>query len=138
MMLAGIFAGITYLTKGVMGWFFIVGGLAGLAWRFYYMRWKVFSDRYYLVAIGIFGAFVGFWSARNLALFWDGSTKGALTAWQSSAFFAAASQTALSHPADLAFILVARIPLFVALFLLTGAAWLPELRKLPKISDEHY
>lgn len=138
MVLAGIFAGAAYLTKGVLGWFFLVAGLAGLAWRFHFMRWRVFKDRYYLAAIGIFGSFVAFWAVRNLVHFWDGSAAGLLDAWQSSAYFSLATQAAVAHPLDLAFILVARIPLYVAFFLLIGLFWLRDFRRMPKLSDEHY
>lgn len=138
MVLAGLFAGLTYLTKGVMGWFFILGGLGGLAWRFHFMGWNVFKDRYYLAAIAIFGSFVLGWSGRNLAHFWDGKPEGLLTAWQSSEFFSLAAQRAAAAPADLLFILAVRVPLFVGLFLLSAGVWEKELRRLPKISDEHY
>ena len=138
MVLAGFFAGVAYLTKGVMGWFFLIAGLAGLAWRFHYVRWRVFRDRHYVVAILIFGSFVVGWATRNLVRFWDGSASDVLTAWQSSAYFAITSAEAVSRPGDLAFVLLARIPLYVLFFLFFGAFWVRDLRRMPKMSDEHY
>ena len=99
--LAGFLAGVAYLTKGVMGWFFLIAGLAGLGWRFHYMGWRVFRDRHYLAAIGIFGAFVAVWAGRNLARFWDGSLGGLLSSWQSSAYFAISTDRAAASPGDL-------------------------------------
>lgn len=138
MVLAGLFAGIAYLTKGVLGWFFLIAGFAGLAWRFHYLGWRVFKDRYYIAAIGIFAGFVVGWATRNLAHFWDGSAARLLNAWQSSEYFSLATQQALAHPLDLAFILIVRIPLYTGFFLVIGIFWLRDFRRMPKISDEHY
>jgi dolichyl-phosphate-mannose-protein mannosyltransferase len=137
MLLAGLFAGIAYLTKGVLGWFFLIAGIAGLAWRFHYLRWRVFRQVHYLAAIAIFGGFVALWSLRNLVRFWDGSAVSLLTAWQSSAYFAGATNEALHSPGDLLFILAVRIPLYAGLFLFLGAWWLKELRGSLTLSDEH-
>jgi len=136
--LAGLFAGLAYLTKGIMGWFFLIAGIAGLAWRFHYIRWRVFKDRYYIAAILIFGAFVGAWAGRNLARFWDGSAVELLTAWQSSGYFARATSEAAADPLALAYVLALRIPFYAGVFLFFGAYWIRELRATPKISDEHY
>lgn len=138
MVLAGVFAGIAYLTKGVMGWFFLIAGLSGLAWRFHYIRWRVFKDKYYIAAILIFAAFVAAWSLRNLTRFWDGSAAGLLTAWQSSAYFARATDEAAANPLALAFILAVRLPFYVGLFLLLGIYWLKDFRRMTRITDEHY
>ncbi len=48
------------------------------------------------------------------------------------------SAEAASRPWDLAFVLLARIPLYVLFFLFLGAFWLRDLRRMPKVSDEHY
>src|SRR5207247_2887141 len=58
-LVAGVAAGLAYLTKSSVGPFFLVAGLAGFSWRFRFVRWAVFRDRAYLAAIGIFGAFRG-------------------------------------------------------------------------------
>ncbi|HEX9710138.1 MAG TPA: glycosyltransferase family 39 protein [Candidatus Thermoplasmatota archaeon] len=136
--LAGLFAGMAYMTKGVMGWFFLIAGFAGLAWRLHFMGPRVLRDRYYLAAILVFGAFVAVWSARNIGHFWDGDPAGLLSAWQSSEYLHLAETTAAAHPGDLAFVMGARAPFFAGLFLLAGGMWLNRLRRLPKLSDEHY
>lgn len=63
---AGVFAALGYLTKSSMGPFFVLAGLGGLAWRFYYVRWRVFTDRYYLLAAALFAATVFMWAGRNV------------------------------------------------------------------------
>jgi len=40
--LAGLCAGIGFLTKSGIGYFFLITGVAGFLWRFYYMKWRVF------------------------------------------------------------------------------------------------
>lgn len=67
--LGGVFAALSYLSKASMGPFFILAGVGGLAWRFYYMRWRVFQDKYYLAAAAIFGATVVAWGYRNVLRF---------------------------------------------------------------------
>lgn len=64
--LAGIFAGLGYLAKASMGPFFLLAGGAGFLWRFLYVRWRIFQDRWYLLAAGIFALFVLPWAARNV------------------------------------------------------------------------
>lgn len=64
--LAGVFAGLGYLAKASMGPFFLLAGAAGFLWRFAYVRWAVFRDRWYLLAALIFATFVLPWAARNL------------------------------------------------------------------------
>ena len=136
--LAGLFAGIAYLTKSSVGWFFLVAGVAGFLWRFHYVRWAVLRNRHYLLAIAIFASFVIAWSLRNLSLFWDGSWTSLFTAWQGSAYFANATGRAAADVGGLAFILAVRAPFYLLLFLFVGGYWLQHLRRTPKVSDEHY
>ncbi len=133
---AGLFAGLGYLTKSSMGWFFIIAGLAGFAWRFYYVRWAVFRDRYYLGAIGIFAAFFSIWALRNIIRFWDGTFWGLFTAWQTSAYTSYVFGEAVSRPADLLYILFPRLIFFALIFLGTAVFWLKELKNAPKL-EEH-
>jgi 4-amino-4-deoxy-L-arabinose transferase-like glycosyltransferase len=63
---AGLFAGMGYLTKASMGPFFLLAGAGGFAWRFYYVRWRVFRDQWYLLAGCLFALFVVPWAARNV------------------------------------------------------------------------
>lgn len=66
-LLAGLFAGLSYLSKASMGPFFLLAGLAGFAWRFHYVRWNLFRDRHYLAAAALFLSFVLTWGWRNVA-----------------------------------------------------------------------
>ncbi len=133
---AGLAAGLAYLTKSSVGPFFLIAGLAGFAWRFKFVRWKVLRDRWYLAAITVFGALAGGWALRNLAAFWDGTPRGLLTDWQTSAWFSQATSNALAHPLDLGFMLAARLPFFLGLFLLAAGPWWREIRGLPLLRDE--
>jgi hypothetical protein len=85
--LAGICAALGFLTKSSLGYFFIITGLAGFLWRFYYMKWRVFKNKNYLIAIILFLALVLAWAARNLYLFWDGTLSDFFAASQPSEYF---------------------------------------------------
>ncbi len=135
-LVAGLTAGLAYLTKSSVGPFFLIAGVAGFAWRFRFARWAVFRDRAYLGAIGIFATVAGAWAVRNLSLFWDGTPAGLLTAWQTSGLFSREWPVALGNPAEYLWILAVRLPFFAALFLLVAAPWWRELRALPLLSDE--
>jgi hypothetical protein len=82
--LAGLTAALGCLTKSSFGYFFIVAGLTGFLWRFYYMRWRVFKNKNYLLAIVIFFALLLVWTARNLHHFWDGTFLNLFAAVQPS------------------------------------------------------
>ncbi len=84
---AGICAGIGFLTKSGIGYFFLFTGIAGFSWRFYYMKWHVFKNKNYLIAIAVFLIIVLAWTARNLYLFWDGTLPNFFAASQSSDYF---------------------------------------------------
>ncbi len=84
--LAGLFAGLGFLTKSSMGYFFLLTGIAGFLWRFYYMKWRVLKNKNYVIAIVIFLAFVLTWTARNLYHFWDGTFADLLVASQPSQY----------------------------------------------------
>ena len=114
---AGVFAGIGYLSKASIGWFFLIVGLGGLAWRVAFRGWAVLGNRWYWAAIGIFAVPVLAWSLRNVALFWDGSVLGLLDAWQTSEYIARLLADAFREPGLLAAGLIARLPI-TAFFLL--------------------
>jgi len=135
-LVAGLAAGIAYLTKSSVGPFFLIAGLAGFAWRFRFVRWKVFQDRAYLAGIGIFTVFSAGWALRNLSWFWDGTPAGLLLSWQTSEYFSSATKTAFAQPADYLWILAVRLPFFAGLFLLVAAPWWREIRSLPLLRDE--
>jgi hypothetical protein len=81
---AGLTASLGYLTKSSFGYFFIIAGLAGFLWRFHYMRWRVFKNKNYLLAIALFFALLLAWTARNLYHFWDGTFLGLFEVAQQS------------------------------------------------------
>lgn len=129
--LAGLLAGLGYLAKSSLGPFFIVAGLAGLAWRLRWRGWKVLRDPAYLTAIACFVAILATWSLRNWLLF---------GAWQTSAHLQAAYAHALAHPAPwLALSLVTFVFYATAgyLVLLGLGPWLWRVMDIPKLESEH-
>jgi len=134
-LVAGLAAGLASLTKSSVGPFFLVAGLAGLAWRFRFAGRAVLHDRAYVGAIAIFAVLSGAWAVRNLAWFWDGTARTLLSSWQTSAWFSQATAAAFADPGALAGILAVRAPFFAALFLLVAAPWWRELRRLPVARD---
>jgi len=129
--LAGLFAGMTYLAKASMGYFFIIAGLGGLGWRFYYMRWDVFRNRHYLLGIALFGMLVGGWSLRNIMMFgWPN--------WETSSYISKATSTAMGEGAG-AFLgqAVLMLLFFLAIMAKYSLPWYKELwRTISKIKKE--
>jgi hypothetical protein len=128
---AGILAGLGYLTKSSMGYFFIIAGLGGLAWRLHWKGWKVLKDPAYVAAIAAFGALVAFWALRNLLLF------GSL---ETSHHISAAYHHALAHPLRWGFLALVTFVFYATVGYLAYLAllpWLPKLAKMPKLESEH-
>jgi membrane protein DedA with SNARE-associated domain len=127
---AALFAALGYLTKSSMGYFFIIAGLGGLAWRLHWRGWRVLRDPAYLTAIALFGATAAWWAWRNWSLF--GS-------WETSTHLSAAYHNALAHPVDWALLLVFSF-LFLSvvgyLVFMAVLPWLPLLARTPKLSSE--
>ena len=67
--LAGLFAGLAYLSRASVGYFFVVAGMGGLLWRLYHRGWAVLANRWYLLAIALFGGIGAAWAWRNASLF---------------------------------------------------------------------
>lgn len=67
--LAGLFAGLAYLSRASVGYFFVVAGAGGFLWRLMFRGWSVLANRWYLSAIGVFAVIVLSWAVRNVALF---------------------------------------------------------------------
>lgn len=67
--IAGLAAGLAYLSRASVGYFFVVAGAGGFLWRFAYMRWRVFTNVWYMAAIAIFLSIMGAWAWRNVSLF---------------------------------------------------------------------
>ncbi|HUR63579.1 MAG TPA: glycosyltransferase family 39 protein [Candidatus Thermoplasmatota archaeon] len=127
---AALFAALGYLTKSSMGYFFVIAGLGGLAWRLHWRGWKVLRDPAYLAAIALFGAAVAAWGWRNWRLF--GS-------WETSSHLSAAYRNAMAHPLDWALLLVfSLLFLFVIAYLVFMAVlpWLPALGRTPRLGSE--
>ena len=93
MVLAGLLAGVSYLTKSSVGYLFLLAGSLGFLWRFYYMRSGVFRNRYYLAAIALFLTVVGAWGLRNILAFgWPH--------WETSPYANAALAYAVARPLE--------------------------------------
>jgi|WetSurMetagenome_2_1015567.scaffolds.fasta_scaffold03217_6 4-amino-4-deoxy-L-arabinose transferase-like glycosyltransferase len=88
--LAGFFAALGILTKSSFGYFFIVTGVIGFLWRFYYVQRGVFKNRNYVAATGVFFSLVLAWTGRNLYHFFDGTLASFLAAIQPSDYMNAA------------------------------------------------
>ena len=129
--LAGILAGLGYLTKSSMGYFFIIAGLGGLAWRLRWRGWKVLRDPAYITAIALFGAIVLSWAWRNWVLF--GS-------WETSAHLQAAYANALAHPVPWLLLSLVTFTFYATagyLLYLALLPVLPSLARTPKLASEH-
>jgi len=127
---AGLFAGLAYSVRSSLGYFFIVAGLAGFLWRFYYMRWAVLKNKWYMLAIAVFLCFVGGWGLRNLYRFgWPN--------WETSAAIQSTLASAFSEPVQYLTLVVLLVPFFVLILLMYGAYMLPELKSsVRNIRDE--
>ncbi|HEX2066784.1 MAG TPA: glycosyltransferase family 39 protein [Candidatus Thermoplasmatota archaeon] len=108
---AGLFAGLGYLSKASVGWFFLIAGVGGLGWRLWHRGLATFRSQSYRIAIALFAVLFGIWALRNLHLFWDHTATGLLTQWQTSAYNAGVARHAFQHPADLGTALLLKAPL---------------------------
>lgn len=128
--LAGTFAGLGYLTKAAVGYFFLLAGAAGFLWRFYYLRWKVFTDRYYVSAIVIFLTCVFGWAARNLLAF-------GFPNWETSPYTTDALAYAFARPTEFVPVLAAKVFLFLVFYGTVALFFAPQLvRQLKKWREE--
>jgi Dolichyl-phosphate-mannose-protein mannosyltransferase len=144
--LAGLFAGLAYLSKSSVGYFFVIAGGGGFLWRFWYRRWKLFTNFWYMMAIGVFLAIALWWAARNVALF--GSTQQTLHVlgrtliaqvpnWETSSYVRYVQGYALDHPDLWRTALLAKIPFFAVFLLWYALPFLPESwAATKKIRDE--
>jgi hypothetical protein len=128
---AGLFAGLGYLTKSSMGYFFFLAGAAGFAWRLYWMGRELFRARHYWTAVGVFGTIVAAWAGRNWLL--HGT-------WQTSEHLGAAYGYALDHVAAYATNVPAVFFFLLGLGFLVQMAmlpWFPWLREIDVLGSEH-
>lgn len=115
---AGVAAGIGYLSKASIGWFFVIAGMGGLLYRLMFRGWGVLRNGWYWAAIAIFVLPVALWSYRNFSLFWDGTPGGLIDAWQTSALHSQLVAYAFTHVDQLAVGLVGKLPVMAGLLLL--------------------
>jgi 4-amino-4-deoxy-L-arabinose transferase-like glycosyltransferase len=108
--LAGLFAGIGYLSKASLGWFFLIAGLGGVVYRVLFRGWRVLLNRWYWAAVAIFAVPVLIWSYRNISLFWDGTLPGLADAWQTSALHSRMVAYAVQQPGLLLVGLLGTLP----------------------------
>ena len=125
--LAGLFAGLAYLSRASVGYFFVVAGMGGFLWRFYYRRWRLFRNVWYMAAIALFLGIVLAWAARNVMLFGHAQQTFSFLGrsftldvprWETSSYTRWVSEYAMDHPDLWRRALVAKIPFFLAM-----AAW---------------
>jgi 4-amino-4-deoxy-L-arabinose transferase-like glycosyltransferase len=67
LVVAAVISSLSYMTADSVGYLFPIAGVVGLAWRFHYVRWRVFRDAWYLSAIAIFSGTVLVWTGHNVA-----------------------------------------------------------------------
>ncbi|HLE48248.1 MAG TPA: glycosyltransferase family 39 protein, partial [Candidatus Thermoplasmatota archaeon] len=128
LLLAGLFAGLGYLGRASVGWFFVVAGLGGLLWRVHFHGWRILKNPWYLGAMAIFGTFLAAWGTRNLIHFWDGDWSHIIAAAQTSEFHDYALSTALHQPR------LYSMALFAKLILLGTGLLLPLAPVIPAIA----
>ncbi|MEK6985961.1 MAG: glycosyltransferase family 39 protein [Candidatus Thermoplasmatota archaeon] len=129
--LAGLLAGLGYLTKSSMGYFFIIAGVGGLAWRISWKGFKALRDPSYLAAIALFGTIVLAWAWRNWALFGN---------WETSHHLSAAYALALAHPVQWGLLILVTLVFYATLGYLVYLGLLPilpTLARTPKLGSEH-
>lgn len=95
--LAGLCAALGYLSKSSLGYFFLIAGIAGFLWRFYYMGWGVLRNKKYVTAIMLFFTPVLVWAVRNFHHFWNGTIPDLFVAWQTSEYFNKATNYSLGE-----------------------------------------
>lgn len=118
MVLAGAFAGVGYLSKASIGWFFLVAGVGGLVYRVIFRGWRVLRNRWYWAAVAVFAVPVVLWSYRNISLFWDGTLAGLADAWQTSALHSQILADAFHQPVLLLIGMLGKLPIVAGLLFL--------------------
>lgn len=130
--LAGLFAGLAYLSRASMGAFFVIAGTGGLAWRLHHRGWRAtLSSPWYGAAILVFGGILLAWASRNVALFgWPN--------WETSPGSRGIPRWIWEHKGEFALGIVVRAPLLLLPFAPLLALMWPEARlSLKRIREEH-
>lgn len=138
---AGLFAALAYLSRASVGYFFVVAGAGGFLWRFYYRRWALFKNVWYMLAIVLFGSVVAAWATRNVLLF--GWVQESFTLfghtylvdiplWETSSYTRYVQNLAFEKPDLWRKALLAKIPFFLAFLAWYVIPFLPESWKATK------
>lgn len=146
-LLAGLFAALAYLTRSSVGYFFVIAGLGGFLWRFYYRRWKLFTNVWYMGAIAIFVTIAGLWAYRNASLFpavtqtfhlgFLGTWTVTMPAWETSSYVRYVQGYALERPGEWWAALRTKIPYFILFLGWWALPFLPESwRATKRIKEE--
>ncbi|HET6398773.1 MAG TPA: glycosyltransferase family 39 protein, partial [Candidatus Thermoplasmatota archaeon] len=130
MLPAGLLAGLGYLAKSSLGGFFVIAGLAGLAWRLHWRGWKALRDPWYLGGAAAFASFVAGWALRNHHLHGTFASSGHIAAAFSGAT-ADPGAWAVRAAASLAFLLVGGLLLAQGLL-----PWAARMRRIRLLGDE--
>jgi 4-amino-4-deoxy-L-arabinose transferase-like glycosyltransferase len=134
---AGLAAGIGYLSKASIGWFFIIAGIGGFVYRLMFRGWGVLRNGWYWGAVAIFAMPVAVWSYRNFSLFWDGTPGGLIDAWQTSGLISQLVANAFAHLDQLAVGLAGKLPVMAGLLLLPYVPFVDVLwRQLKRWREE--
>ncbi|HWG89914.1 MAG TPA: glycosyltransferase family 39 protein [Candidatus Thermoplasmatota archaeon] len=141
--LGGLFAGLTYLSRSSMGPFFLIAGAGGFAWRFLYLRWAVFKQKWYLAAAVLFMLIFGAWAWRNVSLFgweekpfsipflWAGTI--AWPNWETSSYVTYIYKNAWANQDQFFHALSRKIPFFLGFVAMYALFFLPELRESARV-----
>lgn len=90
-LLAGLTAGLAYLTKASVGPFFLLAAAGGLAWRLHHRRLAVLRDHWYLAGGAIFATLVLAWTSRNVSRF-------GLGGWETQPYATESLKAAFAQP----------------------------------------
>ncbi len=135
---AGLTAALGFLVKSSIGYFFIIAGLSGFLWRFYYMRWNVLKNKNYALAIVVFFSFLGTWTIRNIYHFWDGTFEGLIFAIQPSEYMYKATLYTFGLDFGGFFLELLFFGVFLTFFILTYSWFFADYLKasMKRIRDE--
>lgn len=126
LVLGGFLAGLCYLSRANVGYLFVLIGAVGLAWRFYYDRWSLFKNRYYIGAVAAFAAVFLSWTLRNISHFGPGG-------WETNPLITEMMWDVVTHPAVGAWGILnqalSTIILFLPFFIFFTPEWAAGLRR---------
>jgi 4-amino-4-deoxy-L-arabinose transferase-like glycosyltransferase len=136
--IAGFTAALGFLVKSSVGYFFIIAGVSGFLWRFYYMHWGVLKNKNYIMAILVFFSLLGAWTVRNVYRFWDGTLQGLFFAIQPSEYMYKATSYTFSLDPSGFFLELLFFGVFLVFFILAYSWFFADYLKasFKRIRDE--